>query len=317
MHLYLLGYPLGHSLSPAIHNAAFREAGLKDWRYELLPAPPEALPQAVERVRAADCLGGNVTIPHKEAIIPLLDALTPAAQAIGAVNTLFKRDGLLWGDNTDAEGFWLDVQRVFGDLPAGEALLLGAGGAARAVAYALARRGWRVTVATRRLEQAEALCRSLGRGQGAVGSGQRSVVSRQSSVISRQGSVVSGQPSVVSGQWSANSGQRSTVNGHPSPFALHPSPFPNPQSLVPNPQSLILIVNCTPVGMHPHTEASPWPAEIPFPAGARVYDLVYNPAETRLMQQARAAGLPAANGLGMLRAQAALAFRRWTADGGG
>ncbi len=303
MHLYLLGYPLGHSLSPAIHNAAFREAGL-DWRYELLPVPPETLPQAVERVRAADCLGGNVTIPHKEAIIPLLDALTPAAQAIGAVNTLFKRGGLLWGDNTDAEGFWLDVERVFGDLPAGEALLLGAGGAARAVAYALARRGWRVTVAARRLEQAEALCRSL-------------VVSRQSSVISRQGSVVSGQPSVVSGQWSANSGQRSTVNGHPSPFALHPSPFPNPQSLVPNPQSLILIVNCTPVGMHPHTEASPWPAEIPFPAGARVYDLVYNPAETRLMQQARAAGLPAANGLGMLRAQAALAFRRWTADGGG
>ncbi len=325
MHLYLLGYPLGHSLSPAIHNAAFREAGLEDWRYELLPVPPEALPQAVERVRAADCLGGNVTIPHKEAIIPLLDTLTPAAQAIGAVNTLFKRDGLLWGDNTDAEGFWVDVQRVFGDLPAGEALLLGAGGAARAVAYALARRGWRVTVAARRLEQAEALCRSL-------------VVSRQSSVISRQWSVVSGQPSavsrqssVVSGQWSVVSrqsamvnGQRSTVNGRPSAFSLqpssfliHPSAFPTPQSPIPTPQSPILIVNCTPVGMHPHTEASPWPAEIPFPAGARVYDLVYNPAETRLMQQARAAGLPAANGLGMLRAQAALAFRRWTADGGG
>ncbi len=304
MHLYLLGYPLGHSLSPAIHNAAFREAGLKDWRYELLPAPPEALPQAVERVRAADCLGGNVTIPHKEAVIPLLDALTPAAQAIGAVNTLFKRGGLLWGDNTDAEGFWLDVQRVFGDLPAGEALLLGAGGAARAVAYALARRGWRVTVAARRPEQAEALCRELSSGR------------RQSLVVSRQRSAVSGQPSVVRGQPAVVNGQRSAVNGQHSAFTLHPSPFPNPQSPVPNPQSPTLIVNCTPVGMHPHTEASPWPAEIPFPAGARVYDLVYNPAETRLIRQARAAGLPAANGLGMLRAQAALAFRRWTADGG-
>ncbi|GAB4529515.1 MAG: shikimate dehydrogenase [Anaerolineales bacterium] len=263
-HLYLLGYPLTHSRSPEIQNAALREAGLHDWRYELLPTPSADLPQAVARLRQADCAGGNVTIPHKEAIIPLLDALTPAAQAIGAVNTLFKREGQLWGDNTDAEGFWLDLQHAFGNLLPGEALLLGAGGAARAVAYALSRRGWHVTIAARRVEQAENLCRDLA----------------------------------------------PAMDGALRPLALDAL-----QSAIVNRQSALLIVNCTPLGMYPHVETSPWPPEIPFLAGARLYDLVYNPEETRLMQQARAAGLPAINGLGMLHAQAALAFRRWTDDG--
>ncbi len=268
--LYLLGYPLTHSRSPEIQNAALQKAGLNDWRYELLPTPPEALPQAVARIRRADCAGGNVTIPHKESVIPLLDALTPAAQAIGAVNTLFKRDGQLWGDNTDAEGFWLDLCHAFGDLPAGEALLLGAGGAARAVAYALARRGWRVTVAARRAVQAETLCADL------------------------------------------TPVARSALR----PLALDaiPSAIGNRKSKIVNHQSPLLIVNCTPVGMHPHVAASPWPEGVPFPAGARLYDLVYNPEETQLMREARAAGLPAVNGLGMLYAQAALAFRRWTVD---
>ncbi len=270
-HLYLLGHPLRHSRSPEIQNAALQEAGLHNWRYELLPTPPEALPQAVARIRQADCAGGNVTIPHKESIIPLLDALTPAAQAIGAVNTLFKRDGQLWGDNTDAEGFWLDLRRVFGDLPAGEALLLGAGGAARAVAYALARRGWRVTVAARRVEQARTLCADLT----PVGCGML----------------------------------------HPLALDALPSAIANQKSKIGNHQSPLLIVNCTPVGMYPHVETSPWPEGVPFPTGARLYDLVYNPEETQLMRDARAAGLPAVNGLGMLRAQAALAFGRWRVDG--
>ncbi|RME34770.1 MAG: shikimate dehydrogenase, partial [Deltaproteobacteria bacterium] len=262
---------LAHSRSPEIQNAALQKAGLHDWRYELLPTPPEDLPQAVARIRQADCAGGNVTIPHKEAIIPLLDALTPAAQAIGAVNTLFKRNGQLWGDNTDAEGFWLDLRQAFGDLPPREALLLGAGGAARAVAYALARRGWGVTVAARRVTQAETLCRGLS----------------------------------------------STVRGALHPLALDalPSAIGNRKSEIGNHQLPLLIVNCTPVGMHPDVDASPWPPGAPFPAGAHLYDLVYNPEETRLIQQARAAGLPAVNGLGMLRTQAALAFRRWTVEG--
>ncbi len=256
--LCLLGYPLEHSLSPAIHNAAFREAGLEDWQYELLPAPPEALPAALQRLREADCLGGNVTLPHKETVIPYLDGLTPAAQAIGAVNTLFKAGEALLGDNTDAAGFWQDLQRVFGSLPAGEALVLGAGGAARAVVYALMRRGWQVTVAARRGEQAASLARTAR-------------------------------------AW-----------GEAAPHAL-----PLEEVGAWHPRGESLIVNCTPAGMHPHPETSPWPPKTPFPRRARLYDLVYNPARTALVRRAQAAGLPAATGYGMLLAQAALAFHRW------
>ncbi len=256
-YLYLLGYPLTHSRSPEIHNAALQAAGLSTWRYALLPTPPEALPQAVQRVRQPNCAGGNVTIPHKQTILSLLDALTPAAQAIGAVNTLFKRAGQLWGDNTDAPGFWTDLQRVFGNLSAGEALLLGAGGAARAVAYALVQHGWQLTIAARRLTQAEALVQAV-ETWGGVGR-----------TIPFNGEALS-QVTAVS-----------------------------------------LIVNCTPLGMHPQVDASPWPLQVPFPQEARLYDLVYNPTETRLVHQARTAGLQAVTGLGMLQAQAELAFRRW------
>ncbi len=257
MHLYLLGYPLGHSLSPAIHTAALRAAGLPDWRYDLLPVPPHDLPAAVARLRAAACAGGNVTIPHKQAVLPLLDALTPAARAIGAVNAVYRQGAHLLGDNTDAPGFWADVQRAFGPLAPGEALVLGAGGAARAVVYALTRRGWQVTVAARRPEQARGLCESLEAPGGAL------------------------RPAALT---------------RPALEGLRPR----------------LIVNATPAGMSPQRAGTPWPPGTPFPAGARLYDLVYNPPETRLMRQARAAGLPAVNGLGMLVEQAALAFTRWT-----
>lgn len=256
-YLYLLGYPLTHSRSPEIHNPALQAAGLSTWHYALLPTPPEALPQAVQRVRQPNCAGGNVTIPHKQTILPLLDALTPAAQAIGAVNTLFKRAGQLWGENTDAPGFWADLQRSFGDLSAGEALLLGAGGAARAVAYALVQHNWQLIIAARRLAQAEALVQAV-KTWGGMGK-----------AIPFNGEALS---------------QMTTVS---------------------------LIVNCTPVGMHPQGNVSPWPPQVPFPRHAYLYDLVYNPTETRLVHQARAAGLQAVTGLGMLHAQAELAFRRW------
>ncbi len=264
MKLFLIGYPLAHSFSPRIHNAALQAAALHDWHYSLLPLPPENLPAAVDRLRAPDCAGANITIPHKQAIIPLLDSLTPAAQLIGAVNTVFKSGQKLVGDNTDAPGFLAALMRWRADEPS-NALILGAGGGARAVTYALLQNGWQVTIAARRLEQARALAKD-------------------------------------SRQWSRD-------DDHPGAQGIPLSRLAHAVRHLP---SGTLIVNCTPVGMSPRVEASPWPEGTPFPAGAAVCDLVYNPRETRLVQQARAEGLPAVAGLGMLVEQAALAFEHWT-----
>jgi len=137
----IFGCPVGHSLSPAMHNAAFAAAGL-DYVYVPFPVAPEKLPQAVEAVRALEMAGVNVTVPHKEAVLPLLDELSEAAALIGAVNTIVNRSGRLYGDNTDGRGFLRSLEMGPGFLPAGKtALILGAGGAARAVAVQLALAG--------------------------------------------------------------------------------------------------------------------------------------------------------------------------------
>jgi shikimate dehydrogenase len=266
----LIGYPLGHSLSPQIHGAALHALGISG-EYSLYPVPPlpeghAELARLLKRVRRGEIHGLNVTIPHKQNVMPLLDELTPAAQTIGAVNTIFLRDQTLIGDNTDAPGFWVDLQQlaIGGEQKAESALrtphfalILGAGGSARAVAYALLTHDWHVSLMARRVEQAQELC--------------------------EQWSVFSDQLSVV------DSDHRSLTTDN---FGL--------------------IVNTTPVGMHPHIDASPWPEGLFFPKNAAVYDLVYNPRETLLVRQARTAGLPAITGLGMLVEQAALAFERWT-----
>ena len=275
--LGLTGFPLSHSLSPKLHNAALTAAGLEG-SYSLFPvdpAHPDALAALLGRVRSGEIHGLNVTIPHKQAVIPLLDELTETAQAIGAVNTIYMRSDRLIGDNTDAAGFWEDVSSLMvnskwlmvngkskisntqspitnpqSPIPNHQsALVLGAGGSARAVVYALVKNGWQVTLAARRIEQAEELA------------------------------------------------QRYTQNVIATTFSILPSAFR-------------LLINTTPLGMTPHTDTCPW--EQDFPPETFVYDLVYNPPETLLMKRARAAGLQAANGLGMLIEQAALAFERWT-----
>lgn len=124
----IIGNPLGHSQSPRIHNAAFAAAGLPKV-YLAWPCPPEKLAAMVECVRTLPIAGLSVTIPHKEHIIPLLDAITPAAKAVGAVNTVYWQHGALCGDNTDVAGFMAPLRgRDFSC-----ALVLGAGGACRAV----------------------------------------------------------------------------------------------------------------------------------------------------------------------------------------
>jgi len=162
--LGVLGWPVAHSRSPAMHNAALAALGLKDWYYQRLPAPPEVFAETVAGLPTAGFVGANVTIPHKEAALALADEATPDARAIGAANTLaFAPGGAVAASNTDAPGF-LAALRAAGHDPAGQtALVLGAGGSARAVVYALREAGAaRVVVWNRTGDRARALATDLG-----------------------------------------------------------------------------------------------------------------------------------------------------------
>jgi shikimate dehydrogenase len=291
--LGLIGYPLQHSLSPRLHVAALERMGLPG-EYRLYPIPPtpegeKLLGETLGLVRSGQILGLNVTIPHKQAVLPYLDHLTAQARAIGAVNTIFCRSGLLTGDNTDAPGFISDLQRLLVRINRSSeivnnsrqqriALVLGAGGAARAIVYALWQAGWQVTVAARRPEQAVGLVTSL----------------HQSSA---DPTFDFSYPTAVPLEISRLNRFISSHRNHTSEIVIHESR---------------LIVNATSAGMLPDVLSCPWPEELTLPEGWLVYDLVYKPSETVLMRRARAAGLPVMNGLGMLIEQAALALERWT-----
>jgi shikimate dehydrogenase len=136
----LIGHPLGHSISPAIFDAAFKAAGI-DATYEAWDTAPEVLEGRVNSLRGDDFLGANVTIPHKQAVVPYLDGMSDAATKTGAVNTIVHSDGTLVGHNTDVGGF----ARALGDagvaVKGGVAVILGSGGAARAVGLALVEAG--------------------------------------------------------------------------------------------------------------------------------------------------------------------------------
>jgi shikimate dehydrogenase len=161
--LGVLGWPVGHSRSPRMQNAALAAAGLREWRYQALPVPPERFVETVHGLHGAGFRGANVTIPHKLAASALADSTTPAARAIGAANTLvFEDDGAISAANTDAPA-------VIASLPFSAtgrtALVLGAGGSARAAVWALLDAGAaEVRVWNRTPERAVELCRALGGG---------------------------------------------------------------------------------------------------------------------------------------------------------
>lgn len=134
----IIGHPVGHSLSPVFQQAAFDHCGL-DLHYEAWDTPLAELPARVASLRSPDVLGANVTVPHKEAVIPHLDELGGQAARVGAVNTIVNRDGRLYGFNTDGPGFVAALRHEAHFEPAGRSfLLVGAGGAARGIAFALA-----------------------------------------------------------------------------------------------------------------------------------------------------------------------------------
>ncbi len=260
----LIGHPVAHSKSPAMQNAAFAHVGLSDWRYVLWDTPLEALPARIREVsERAEVAGCNVTIPHKQSVMPYLNVVSEHARAIGAVNTIFKRDRYLLGENTDWTGFLADL--AFHGVPVGpetQALVLGAGGSARAVVYALASQEARVLVHNRTPARAQALLDDL-----------------------------------------ANSPYLHEIRENCAVVTSLADPAC---------QTAGLIVNCTSAGMWPAEDASPWPDDVPFPAGALLYDLIYKPPVTKLMRQAEACGARAIGGIGMLAEQGAAAFEKWT-----
>ncbi len=158
----LIGWPLEQVQSPAMHNAAFKASGING-HYVLLPTPPELLNDAVQGLRALGFRGVNVTKPYKQAIIPFLDELSPTAQAIGAVNTIIiDEDRKLKGENTDADSFMAELQTLSALRAADiQALVLGAGSSARAIAYALASHHIRTRVVTHRTHRTIELFNAL------------------------------------------------------------------------------------------------------------------------------------------------------------
>jgi shikimate dehydrogenase len=158
-YLGVAGWPVAHSRSPAMHNAALAAAGLRGWRYLKLPLPPERFAETVRALPAAGFRGINVTIPHKEAALDLADSASDAAAAIGAANTLTFRDGAIEADNTDAQGF---LDALGQPLSGRSVLVLGAGGAARAVIWAAREAGAEVLVWNRTGERARLLAADFG-----------------------------------------------------------------------------------------------------------------------------------------------------------
>lgn len=153
----LIGNPIAHSLSPAFQNAAFRAAGITA-RYDLAEIAADTLPEAVARLRGAAWYGANVTVPYKEAVIPLLDEISDDSRAVGAVNTIINRGGRLIGTNTDVPGFAAALREAGIHVEGQTVVLLGAGGSARAVAAALHQlRAGRLVIANRTLARAQAI----------------------------------------------------------------------------------------------------------------------------------------------------------------
>ena len=282
--LGLLGDPVRHSLSPAMHNAALRQLGL-NWVYLPLPVAAAQLAAALAGLEALGCRGLNVTIPHKRAVAALCRQRSPLAERLGAVNTLVPLAGGGWhGTNTDVEGFLAPLRGH--DWRGRDALVLGCGGSARAVVAGLVELGMgRIRVAARRRERLERFaddCRGWA-------------------------------PGLVILPWppagSASAGGAGCEAGSGA----------GDDPLLPLLPSAALVVNTTPVGMAAAGDAA---AAGRCPLGPRalaalqpgcwVYDLIYTPRPTTLLQAAAARGCRTLDGLEMLVQQGAAALRLWS-----
>jgi shikimate dehydrogenase len=274
----LIGYPTGHSLSPRMQQAAFDALGIPA-RYELWETPPEALADRIAALRAPGILGANVTIPHKTAVLPLLDTIDPdALRHAGAVNTIVREQtptGVrLAGHNTDVAALRRVLHEHGDSAPGRRMLVLGAGGAAQAALGAALLEGLEPWVAARRLPSAREALDAL---------------------------------------WRRTRLEQPADRPCPSAWLDRALTLDDADRLYNVVATTQVLINATPVGTR-DPDASLLPANLlaQLPPGAFVFDMVYNPPATALVRAARARGLAASGGLPMLLYQGAAAFTLWT-----
>jgi len=257
--LGIFGYPLAHALSPVMHNTAFRDMKL-NYVYVGFSVTPSNLAHAIEGVRAMNMCGLSITVPHKVAIMQYLDEIDPLAKKIGAVNTVKNIDGKLYGRNTDGEGCLKGMKEAKVKLGGNHVVLLGAGGAARAVGMYLAREVETLTIVNRTASRLQELTTRLKAEYDIPITG---ILSHDTHNI------------------------RQSIG------------------------TADILINTTSVGMHPNVHSSPvdvsWLHE-----GLFVHDIIYNPLNTRLLQDASRIGCQTLSGVDMLVHQGILAFEWWT-----
>ncbi len=254
----IIGDPIEHTVSPQMHNAAFQCSGL-DYVYVPFKVKKEDLSTAIHAMKALNIRGLSVTIPHKVGVMRFLDEVEPLAQKIGAVNTICNEDGVLSGYNTDAAGFLraLNAEKI--DVKGSNVCILGAGGAARAVAFSLADRGARLTILNRHLDSA------------------RDLADRVLKFFRQDARALELNQANL----------KSILKGAD------------------------LLVNTTSVGMSPDFDKAPVPSRL-LNRTVIVFDIIYNPLKTRLLELAEKRGARIISGVEMLVWQGAAAFELWT-----
>ncbi len=254
----VIGDPIEHTLSPIMHNAAFNALSL-DYAFLAFKVKPKAVENAVNGMRALNVRGLNVTMPHKSTVLKYLDRTDLSAQIVNSVNTILNKDSKLFGFNTDGVGA-LKALRENGVEPKGrKVLLLGAGGAARAIAYTMAKEADELAVLNRTIKQAQALAKLL-----------EKTVNKK----------------IVAGSIS-------------------------PKEIQQNLQDSDILINATSIGMKPKADESLVSPKLLRP-DLSVMDIVYNPLETKLAKEAKAAGAKVVSGVEMLIYQGAASFELWT-----
>jgi len=256
--LCVIGHPIEHSMSPVMHNAALNDLSL-DYIYLAFDIPPNDLEKAILGFKKSNMKGINVTIPHKEAIIHYLDELDPLSKQIGAVNTIKNEGGVLLGRNTDALGAKQALLDGGFKIEGKKALILGAGGAARAISFALSEKMGEIFISNRTEEKAIKLAKEL----------------QDKTKIKATGKDMS----------------EKTL-----------------RSLA---YSVDILINTTPIGMYPKIDISPISKDL-LNENLFIFDIIYNPLQTRLLKDAKKIGSKTLNGLDMFVNQGAIAFEWWT-----
>jgi shikimate dehydrogenase len=254
----IIGDPVEHSLSPVMHNAAFKELGL-NLVYVAFKVTRSGLKDAISGAKSLGLLGLNVTMPHKNAVMSYLDETDSVAKAIGAVNTILNERRKLIGFNTDGKGAMIALQENGVSADEKKMVLLGAGGAAKAIAFHAAQEAEELVVLNRTSEKAEKLAELL---------------------CKKFGNNVKGGTLSV-------------------------------EALKEELETADILVNATSVGMNPEVNVSPVPSDL-LKRDLCVMDIVYNPLETKLLADAKAAGAKVVSGLEMLLYQGAVTFEIWT-----